>query len=70
VRTWTLNTTLFIVTQNDMFHHGFAHERIAGWIGDAGFTGVRVGDAHTITKPDAAGQARSHGVFLAIGQRK
>jgi tRNA (cmo5U34)-methyltransferase len=54
----------------DVFHHGFERERIAGWLGDAGFIGVRVADAHTITKPDANGQARSYGVFLATGHRR
>jgi tRNA (cmo5U34)-methyltransferase len=51
----------------DVFHHGFARERIAQWLSDSGFTGVKVGDAHTITKPTSTGELRAYGVFLATG---
>jgi ubiquinone/menaquinone biosynthesis C-methylase UbiE len=54
----------------DVFHHGFDREQIAGWLGEAGFSDARVGDAHTMTKPDSAGQARAYGVFLATAQKR
>lgn len=53
----------------DVFHHGFDRARITEWLEEAGFCGVSVQDAHGITKPTAAGESRSYGVFLATGKR-
>ena len=52
---------------DDVFHHGFGRERIAGWLSDAGLAGVKVRNAHTITKPTSTGEPRAYGVFLATG---
>lgn len=52
-----------------VFHQGFDRKEMAKWFASAGFTQVRVADAHTLAKPTAAGQMRSYGVFLASGQK-
>lgn len=54
---------------DDVFHHGFDREQIAHWLGQTGLTNVRIEDAHSLAKPDATGQMRSYGVFLATGQK-
>jgi ubiquinone/menaquinone biosynthesis C-methylase UbiE len=54
---------------DDVFHHGFDRAQVANWLGDAGLENVRVEDAHSMTKPDATGQLRSYGIFLAAGQK-
>jgi ubiquinone/menaquinone biosynthesis C-methylase UbiE len=54
---------------DDVFHHGFDRARIAVWLQEAGFQTVTLQDAHTLKKPDAAGQLRSYGIFLACGQK-
>lgn len=52
-----------------VFHHGFDRRQMAVWFTSAGFTDVQISDAHAFHKPDAAGQLRPYGVFLARGRR-
>jgi ubiquinone/menaquinone biosynthesis C-methylase UbiE len=54
---------------NDVFHHGFGRGQVADWLANAGLTSVAVSDAHSMLKPDSTGQARSYGIFLAVGQK-
>lgn len=54
----------------DVFHHGFARRQISEWLSAAGFVGIRIGDAHTLRKPDATGQLRPYGVFLVTAQTR
>jgi hypothetical protein len=54
---------------DDVFHHGFEREQIAGWLANAGFRWVSVSDAHTMSKPSSTGEVRSYGIFLAVGQK-
>lgn len=53
----------------DVFHCGFSRDQIARWLREAGLVNVGLHDAHTMIKPDAAGQARSYGIFLATGRK-
>lgn len=53
-----------------VFHQGFERKEMAKWFAEAGFTQVRIADAHTLAKPTAAGQMRSYGVFLTAGQKR
>ncbi|MCX6928582.1 MAG: class I SAM-dependent methyltransferase [Verrucomicrobia bacterium] len=52
-----------------VFHHGFERSQIAEWLSKAGLTRVSVSDAHSMTKPSSAGELRTYGIFLAVGQK-
>jgi hypothetical protein len=52
-----------------VFHQGFERPRIADWLSKAGFTQVRLTDAHSMIKPNSTGQLRNYPVFLAVGQK-
>jgi ubiquinone/menaquinone biosynthesis C-methylase UbiE len=53
----------------DVFHLGFGREQISRWLAEAGLKNVRVADAHRMTKPNAAGQLCSFGIFLVSGTK-
>lgn len=52
-----------------VYHKGFAREQIAQWMAGTGLENVSVTSAHTLIKPDASGQKRAYGVFLAAGRK-
>ncbi len=54
---------------DDVFHHGFERAQIADWLAGARLKWVSVSDAHSLSKPDATGQERSYGIFLAVAQK-
>jgi len=54
----------------DVYHKGFARDDIRRWLQDAGFVNISIQDAHRLEKPDAAGNHRAYGVFLATGSRE
>jgi ubiquinone/menaquinone biosynthesis C-methylase UbiE len=54
---------------DDVFHHGFDREQLAGWLVEAGWADVRLADAYRLTKPDAQGAPREYGIFVAAGRK-
>jgi tRNA (cmo5U34)-methyltransferase len=52
-----------------VFHHGFERGQVSEWLAGAGLTRVSAQNAHSLTKPGAAGEMRAYGVFLAVGQK-
>lgn len=54
---------------DDVFHRGFERGQVAEWLASAGLKWVSACDAHSMKKPDSTGQARSYGIFLAVGQK-
>ena len=59
----------FHAQKTGVYHHGFERSQIAGWLATAGYAQIAIHDAHSIRKPDAAGQERSYGVFLAVARK-
>jgi len=55
---------------SDVFHHGFDRTQIGKWLEESGFTHISLTNAHVMNKPDASGQMRGYGVFLATGQKR
>ena len=54
----------------DVFHHGFDRQEIARWLAAAGISNIKLADAYRVTKPNATGELREYGVFLATGRVK
>jgi ubiquinone/menaquinone biosynthesis C-methylase UbiE len=54
---------------NDVFHHGFDRSQISKWLDEAGFAQVSLTNAHIMNKPEASGQMRLYGVFLATAKK-
>ena len=59
----------FHTDKQGVYHSGFERAQIADWLCNAGLMEVDIGDAHSISKPNAAGQLRSYGVFLALARK-
>lgn len=52
-----------------VYHRGFERAQIADWLRKAEVTEIDICDGHSIRKPNAAGQPRSYGVFLALARK-
>jgi len=50
-----------------VFHFGFDRQRLGAMLAGAGLSDIRVQTAAQVVKPDATGQMRGFGVFLAVG---
>ena len=59
----------FHVDKQGVYHSGFERAHIADWLLKAGLVEIDICDAHSIHKPNAAGQLRTYGVFLALARK-
>jgi ubiquinone/menaquinone biosynthesis C-methylase UbiE len=59
----------FHTDKQGVYHNGFERAQTANWLSEAGFVEIDICAAHSIGKPDAAGQLRNYGVFLALARK-
>jgi ubiquinone/menaquinone biosynthesis C-methylase UbiE len=59
----------FHADKQGVYHSGFERTQIADWLLKAGLVEIDICDAHSICKPNAGGQLRTYGLFLALARK-